>query len=429
MSAERHAVHKAQAAPNKEVARYGVPLPAIGTARPSALQRKCAACGQRSVSDECEGCARKRQSLQRRGGDGHEGSTVPSIVHEVLGSSGRPLDPGPRAYMEPRFGHDFGKVRIHTDARAAESAQAVNALAYTVGVNVVFGAGRYAPASPTGRQLIAHELAHVVQQQAASSLPNGISSSSDASEREAEKAASAALEREPRDLLVKTSSPLLQRQEGPGALPTGPQGGDIGREPAPEEDIPPVPTDEKSPVEARTDAFGKECPDSAVLQDTKAIPAYGKKMFDAGFKTYFGLVSNMKVGPKGSYEACITEVLKVEENTCGDQGNMADYEPCTPKKHCMKIGEACGGDVLTDTKFPCSNTTFVDLHKTQRDVSLLEGSGKTECKAKCLQRYGCGGKEIGRFYITRNFKAGEFMDGTNKVHVTIGSIVKEATSK
>jgi hypothetical protein len=66
--------------------------------------------------------------------------------------------------METRFGHDFSQVRVHTDARAAESARAVNANAYTVGSNVVFGEGRYAPRSVAGRRLVAHELAHVVQQ-------------------------------------------------------------------------------------------------------------------------------------------------------------------------------------------------------------------------------------------------------------------------
>ncbi len=67
--------------------------------------------------------------------------------------------------MEPRFGHDCGSVRVHTDARAAESAQAVNALAYTVGNGIVFDAGEYAPATPDGQRLLAHELAHVVQQE------------------------------------------------------------------------------------------------------------------------------------------------------------------------------------------------------------------------------------------------------------------------
>jgi hypothetical protein len=74
------------------------------------------------------------------------------------------MDPGTRAFMEPRFGHDFSTVRLHADGKAAESAKAVNALAYTVGNHVVFGAGQYKPGSHEGRKLLAHELAHTVQQ-------------------------------------------------------------------------------------------------------------------------------------------------------------------------------------------------------------------------------------------------------------------------
>lgn len=89
---------------------------------------------------------------------------APTIVPEVLSSAGRPLDGETRAFMEPRFGHDFGDVRVYTDAQAAESARSVDALAYTVGRQVVFGAGQYAPHTAAGRQLLAHELVHVVQQ-------------------------------------------------------------------------------------------------------------------------------------------------------------------------------------------------------------------------------------------------------------------------
>ena len=108
-----------------------------------------------------------RKALQRTSAlasGGLTGSSAPTIVHDVLRSSGQPLDRQTRASMESRFGHDFSRVRIHTDARAAESAQAVHALAYTVGRDVVFGAGQYAPASPSGRALLAHELTHVLQQ-------------------------------------------------------------------------------------------------------------------------------------------------------------------------------------------------------------------------------------------------------------------------
>ncbi len=89
---------------------------------------------------------------------------VPPIVHEVLHSPGQPLDAETRAFFQPRFGHDFSDVRVHTDAKAVESAQAINALAYTLGQNVVFGAGQYSPESREGRRLLAHELTHVVQQ-------------------------------------------------------------------------------------------------------------------------------------------------------------------------------------------------------------------------------------------------------------------------
>lgn len=129
------------------------------------LQRQCA-CGQHtSIGGECEECKKKRENtLQRASISPALVPDVPPIVHEVLHSSGQPLDAATRSVMEPRFGHDFSSVRVHTDAKAAASAQAVNALAYTVGRDVVFGEGQYAAQSNAGRKLIAHELTHVIQQ-------------------------------------------------------------------------------------------------------------------------------------------------------------------------------------------------------------------------------------------------------------------------
>lgn len=95
---------------------------------------------------------------------GAEEAEAPPIVHDVLNSPGRSLDSATRAFFEPRFGHDFGQVRVHCDDRAAESARVVSAHAYTVGHHIVFGAGRFAPSTSAGRRLIAHELTHVVQQ-------------------------------------------------------------------------------------------------------------------------------------------------------------------------------------------------------------------------------------------------------------------------
>jgi hypothetical protein len=77
---------------------------------------------------------------------------------------GRPLDTATRAFFEPRFGHDFGHVRVHDDHPSAQSARSMNARAYTLGHDVVFDTGQYAPRANAGRQLLAHELAHVVQQ-------------------------------------------------------------------------------------------------------------------------------------------------------------------------------------------------------------------------------------------------------------------------
>jgi hypothetical protein len=89
---------------------------------------------------------------------------TPPAVHEVLSSPGQPLAPATRDFFEQRFGHDFSRVRIHVDDRAAVSARSLGALAYTAGDNVVFGRGQYVPGSTSGRRLLAHELTHAMQQ-------------------------------------------------------------------------------------------------------------------------------------------------------------------------------------------------------------------------------------------------------------------------
>jgi outer membrane protein OmpA-like peptidoglycan-associated protein len=119
---------------------------------------------------------------------------VPPDVHQVVNSPSSALDHRARAFFEPRFGFDFSRVRVHADSSAAESARALDATAYTVGRHIVFDAGRYDPRSSGGRRLIAHELAHTIQQ--SSAIETGklsIGSPSDTSEREADGAASSAL--------------------------------------------------------------------------------------------------------------------------------------------------------------------------------------------------------------------------------------------
>ena len=105
-------------------------------------------------------------SAQRNAAGPSARASAPTTVAETLRSPGQPLEAGIRSLLEPRFGYDFGQVRVHTDAGAGESAEAVEAKAYAMGNAIVFGAGQFAPTSPGGLSLLAHELAHVVQQSA-----------------------------------------------------------------------------------------------------------------------------------------------------------------------------------------------------------------------------------------------------------------------
>jgi len=167
---------------------------------------------------KCAPCQEEEEKVQRKeaGPSADALGVAPPVVQQALSSPGRPIDASTRAFFEPRFGFNFGHVRIHDDALAVESASAVQALAYTVGQDVVFGKGEYSPETPTGKSLIAHELAHVVQQRpAAPAKQRGpeISEPADSDER----AADAALDRVPADEAVRraaTSTPILQRAPG-----------------------------------------------------------------------------------------------------------------------------------------------------------------------------------------------------------------------
>jgi len=133
------------------------------------VQRKCS-CGSSSASGgECEECKNKdkEKTLQRKASGTSEAGFAPPSVHRVLNSPGQPLDPATRDFFEPRFGYDFSGVRVHSDFEAAESARSVHALAFAVGHDVAMGSGQYAPHTDSGRRLLAHELAHVVQQSVA----------------------------------------------------------------------------------------------------------------------------------------------------------------------------------------------------------------------------------------------------------------------
>ena len=184
----------------------------------ASLQRRCTCCG--IIGPSGEGRAKR---LRRRA-TGPRPALVPPIVHDVLRSPGRPLETAVRSEMERRLGYDLSRVRIHTDPVAAESARAVSALAYTVGRDIVFDRGCYAPSRLEGMRLLTHELAHTLQQDHASSacalleiLPPGSSG-----EREAEETARLASEspstrtegrrRTRSDLSLSLTRPVVARQ-------------------------------------------------------------------------------------------------------------------------------------------------------------------------------------------------------------------------
>ena len=131
---------------------------------PVQISRQCSCGGSCST---CRGATPdgEHKHLQKKSAGLNETRTAASpIVNSVLRSPGQPLDQATRAFMEPRFGRDFSRVRVHADAGAEESANGLNAHAYTAGHNIVFNAGQFAPGTPEGRRLLAHELTHVIQQ-------------------------------------------------------------------------------------------------------------------------------------------------------------------------------------------------------------------------------------------------------------------------
>lgn len=182
------------------------------------LQFKCA-CGTRASGGECVDCKRRR--LQRKPSQLPSSEAAPPIVDRVLSSSGHALDAVARNAMERHFGEDFSTVRVHTDADAARSAQAVNALAYTVGRHIVFGPGQYAPRSRAGRGLLAHELTHTVQQRSmgATTQRLEIGPVSDTLEHEADRNAAAVVASPASGLSVRQRSSTRRLARASAAAP------------------------------------------------------------------------------------------------------------------------------------------------------------------------------------------------------------------
>lgn len=170
----------------------------------------------------CKKCPKKKETLQRAAVNSGP-DVVPSIVNDVLRSPGQPLDREVRTFMDTRFNYDFSKVRVHTDTKSAESTRALDALAYTVGNDVIFGTGQYSPETNDGKRLLAHELVHVVQQRGIGALSksSAINELEDEAESEAEHTASQVLSLDGSFSInrLNYSSRLLQRQSKKGPAP------------------------------------------------------------------------------------------------------------------------------------------------------------------------------------------------------------------
>jgi hypothetical protein len=192
------------------------------------LKRHCP-CGARTAGgQECEECRKKRAgTLQPKASSAtasRSPASAPPIVGKVLNQPGRALPSSARSRLESAFGRDFSRVRVHSDDQAAQSARAVAARAYTVGQHIVFDHGQYDTDSPAGMHLLAHELAHTVQQDGSAALQRSgdltVAPATDALEHQAEEAADRALRGETASIQGQSREIQLQRAQW-GPCPAG----------------------------------------------------------------------------------------------------------------------------------------------------------------------------------------------------------------
>jgi hypothetical protein len=314
------------------------------------LQRACA-CGQHnSAGGECEECKQKRTgTLQRVAISPSPVHEIPPIVHEVLRSPGQPLDAATRAFMEPRFGYDFSRVRVHTDTQAAESARAVNALAYTVGRDVVFGVGQYAPLTSQGQMLLAHELTHTIQQRSdLHQLPEqlNVTHAGEAAEQEAASAA---------EVLMQGRSFAPARKDLPR----------LARQQTPGNENPPA----NGPAAAREGSGGEATKGEG---DSKTIPA----------ETFTGVCIRTPLGPgQVRFNGCAPEQLSdyavMPENgttlTTPVNGTSYDsdgfwFRHHRPRTEWFKVGNHCDLDVT------CEGNDFSYSWCCNAAASLFKGT-------------------------------------------------------
>jgi len=390
--------------------------PAASSIKGGILQRKCA-CGQHTVSGgECEECRKKSGgTLQRAAVSPASVNSVPPIVHDVLSSPGRPLDAGTRAFMEPRFGHDFSQVRVHTDARAAESARAVNALAYTVGRNVVFGEGQYAPETSEGRRLMAHELTHVVQQ---GKMSGGglqgklvIGQVGDGYEQEADQIAGTAVSDKK---FVQVMRGGIQGQIQRSSAEEDPIHRPLIESFRREQGFPPGGINQSGELVGPSDAEIKyarsaslQCPSRTVVERTID---FTQQALARGDRTGHGIAAVMRVEPSTqNWDG--THIIEVVTENTGSRTCPSGIVQCRSGSHPFTVGDP--GNTSFGT-LAGSHNHFFDFHRTEnRSQSILHDparnpSGMNACQVVCDQQYKCNGNVIGSHTITRRLRKGTF---------------------
>lgn len=240
------------------------------------LQRKCSCGGSGGATDDCEECGKEEAGpVVQRKSVGAEPGLAPPIAREVLNSPGRPLDKVTRDFFEPRFGHGFSRVRLHTDPQAAESARTVNSLAYTLGNHIVLGSGHYSPQTTSTKRLVAHELAHVVQQGNGEALPEyGISNPGDYLELQAPLAVEAVMADKESPRVPNATNPVQRRSGDPLSDPLG-EGEKVASDPATERanEACGKPCGKFPWVEVAPDVFVVLCDDTVKMLPPTIVPA------------------------------------------------------------------------------------------------------------------------------------------------------------
>lgn len=365
--------------------------------------------------------------LKARDGSGHR-SDDPTAVQAALGS-GRPLESGVRSRGESAFGQSFAHVRAHTDATASRLSSEQNARAFTVGEHVAFAAGEYRPGTIIGDALIAHELAHVVQQGGAGASVAPMhkeSASYNALEADADQAAVrvvVSLWGGAKGTLADVAENARPRFRSGLQLSRCGATRAASRTPS----APMAPSPGTSPTAgAPAGTSGTPCPTSvrigAIAQRNHSdLPADQKEQW----RTFLSAMSRMDVDPGPDHTGhCMKERLTTISNNCPaavyERGG-GTTQPCTGNK-CLKINQYGTMGGVSD-----GQTAFLDMHRTRNPSSLLEGTGVNSCTVVCEQVYTCDRTYLttGVFRITRNYQAGDYTrpDGT-QMHITTGTVTK-----